>query len=47
MKFEDYWAGEDKDPIRIELKPETTIHQDNVSTQRKKTFLAKIGAKEN
>jgi len=22
MKFEEFWSGVDKDPIRVELKPE-------------------------
>ena len=44
MKFEDYFAGTDKEPVRIELKPE--MSHDVVSTKKKQTFLAKIGHKD-
>lgn len=41
MIFEQYIKGEDKEPIRIELRPETI--QQAITPQRRQTFLAKIG----
>lgn len=43
MKFEEYWTGVDKDPLRTEIKPETQEH--HVSVARRSTFLAKLGDK--
>jgi hypothetical protein len=32
MKFEEYWSGVDKEPVRIELKPEAATHfEENVN----------------
>jgi hypothetical protein len=45
MKFEEYWSGVDKEPLRMELKPELVHEQ--VNTQKRNTFLAKMGAKDN
>jgi hypothetical protein len=46
MKFEEYWSGVDKEPLRMELKPETSKN-DHSNQQKKTNFLAKIGAKDN
>lgn len=43
MKFEEYWSGVDKEPLRVEMKPEQQEH--HVSVQRRSTFLAKLGEK--
>lgn len=45
MKFDEYWSGTDKEPIRMELKPEVANHESKVSVQRRTTFMAKLGAK--
>jgi len=45
MKFDEYWSGVDKDPIRVEVKPEVKVH-DHAHAQRKTTFLARLGAKD-
>lgn len=47
MKFEDYWSGEDKEPLRAELRPEVTTFETNATAQRRSTFMAKLGAKDN
>lgn len=38
--FEEYWAGTDKEAIRMELKPGD--HHETFSPQRKQTFLSKL-----
>lgn len=43
MKFEEYWSGVDKDPLRTEMTPEAKEHA--FSPQRRSTFLAKLGDK--
>lgn len=43
MKFDEYWSGVDKDPIRVELKPEAKSQDHHATAQRKTTFLAKLG----
>lgn len=45
QKFEEYWSGVDKEPVRIELKPGAN-HQDIVTVERRSTFMAKLGAKD-
>lgn len=43
MKFEEYWTGVDKDPVRVEMRPD---QKDQASSpQRRSTFLAKLGDK--
>lgn len=43
MKFEEYWTGVDKDPIRMEMRPDKQEH--TFSPQRRSTFLSKLGDK--
>lgn len=43
MKFDEYWSGVDKDPVRVEMTPDAKDHA--FSPQRKSTFLAKLGQK--
>ncbi len=43
MKFEEYWTGVDKDPVRVEMRPDAQDHTQ--SPQRRSTFLAKLGDK--
>jgi hypothetical protein len=43
MKFEEYWTGVDKEPLRIEMKPDSQDH--HVSAARRSTFIAKLGEK--
>lgn len=46
MKFEEYWSGVDKEPIRQEMKPEDNFHADHFAqAQRRSTFMAKLGDK--
>ena len=43
MKFEEYWTGVDKDPVRMEMKLDQKEH--TFSPQRRSTFLSKLGDK--
>jgi hypothetical protein len=45
MKFEEYWNGVDKEPLRMEMKPEFEHHEHAAAVQRRGTFLAKLGEK--
>ena len=40
--FDEYWGGENKDPLRQEMKPQLTTTE-HAST-RKATFMAKVAA---
>jgi coronin-1B/1C/6 len=44
MKFDDYIGGQNLEPLRVELRPETKV--DAVSAQKKANFMSKIGAQE-
>jgi coronin-1B/1C/6 len=41
LNFEEYWSGQDKEPLRQEMKPSSHASE-NVSNKRKATFMAKI-----
>ena len=43
MKFEEYWSGVDKEPIRMEMRPDQKEH--TFSPQRRSTFLERLGDK--
>lgn len=45
MKFEEYWSGVDKEPLKQEMKPDDPFNDQQVLQQRKSTFLAKLGDK--
>ena len=45
-KFEEWWSGVDRDPIRMEIQPEDGNHPDHATmVQRRSTFMAKLGDK--
>lgn len=45
-KFEEWWSGIDRDPIRMEIQPEDGNHPDHATmVQRRSTFMAKLGDK--
>lgn len=45
LKFEEWWGGVDKEPLRMELKPDLT-HQEAAHAKRKNSFLTKLTGKE-
>ena len=46
-KFEEYWSGVDKEPLRQEMKPEAQHSDHAAQIQRRSTFMAKLGDKSN
>jgi coronin-1B/1C/6 len=47
IKFEEYWSGVDKEPLRQEMKPESQHTDHAAQVQRRSTFMAKLGDKSN
>ena len=43
--FQEWWDGSDKDPVRMDLRPETTNQEHVVNQQRKQTFMNKLQGK--
>ncbi len=45
MKFDEYWSGVDKDPLRQEMRPDDPFNDHSALMARKSTLLAKLGDK--
>lgn len=45
MKFDDYWSGVDKEPLRQEMTPDDQFNDHSAQMARKSTFLNKLGQK--
>ncbi len=43
MKFDEYWSGVDKEPLRQEMTPDDQFNDHSLQMARKSTFLNKLG----